>query len=115
MLVRRRWCRFRVAQMMRATDFEYRRQALVHLLIVATSFLTYFLDRNDIVWALVRGQSHPQLLERLLFSIATILIGLSTAIRTWARAYQVFSVSSYASPGRRDGPYRYVLYPRGLS
>ncbi len=52
---------------MRATDFEYRHQTLVHLLIVAISFLTYLIDRDDIVWALVRGQPHQKFLERLPF------------------------------------------------
>jgi hypothetical protein len=62
--------------MMRATDFEYRHQTLVHLLIVTASFLTYFVDRNDIGWVLVQGQAHRELLERLLFSVATILVGV---------------------------------------
>lgn len=99
---------------MNATDFEYRHQTLVHLLIVAVSFLTYFLDRNDIVWALVRGQAHRELLERLLFAIATILMGVSTAVRTWARAYPGFSIPGHASPRRCYGPYRYLRYPQQL-
>ncbi len=42
----------------KATEFEYRHQTLIHLLIVAISFLAYLIDRNDIVWAFVQRQSH---------------------------------------------------------
>jgi len=100
-------------KVMKATDFEYRHQTPVHLLIVAASFLTYFLDRSDIVWALVRGQAHPEFLERLLFAIATMLIGVSTAMRTWALAYPGSSFPGHASQ-RRHGPYRYLGYPQQL-
>ena len=72
---------------MTATDFEVRHQTLIHLLIVGVAFLTYLIDRDDIVWALVQGQTHPRLFERLLFALATLLIGVSTALRTWAGAY----------------------------
>lgn len=44
---------------MKATDFEYRHQTLFHLLVVAVSFLTYSIDRDDIVWALVRARLQP--------------------------------------------------------
>jgi hypothetical protein len=33
---------------MKATDFDYRHQTLVHQFIVAAAFLTYFVDREDI-------------------------------------------------------------------
>ena len=39
---------------MKATDFEYRHQTLVHQLIVGAAFLTYLIDRDDIVWRLVK-------------------------------------------------------------
>jgi protein-S-isoprenylcysteine O-methyltransferase Ste14 len=99
---------------MKATDFEYRHQTLIHLLIVGVAFLTYLIDRDDIVWALVRGQSHPRLLERLLFAIATVFIGAATVIRTWAGAYPDRCKSELGSATRRDGPYRYLRYPRQL-
>jgi hypothetical protein len=95
----------------RATDFEYRHQTLVHLLIVAISFLTYLIDRDDIVWALVRGQPNARFLERLLFALATILIGVSTAVRTWAGAYSEVGSSSSV---HCDGPYRYFRNPQQL-
>jgi protein-S-isoprenylcysteine O-methyltransferase Ste14 len=99
---------------MKATDFEYRHQTLMHLLIVAVSFLTYLTDRDDVVWALVREQSHPRLLERLFFALATLLIGIATALRTWARAYPESSVPGNGPPVLRDGPYGYLRYPQEL-
>jgi protein-S-isoprenylcysteine O-methyltransferase Ste14 len=99
---------------MRATEFEYRHQTLIHLFIVTISFLTYLIDRDDIVWALVRGTSHPRLLERLLFALAAILIGGSAAIRTWARAYTGSSSFIDNLPVRREGPYRRLRYPEQL-
>jgi Na+-transporting NADH:ubiquinone oxidoreductase subunit NqrB len=101
-------------KVMRATDFEYRHQTLLHLLIVTASFLTYFVDRNDIVWALVQGQAHRELLERLLFTVATILIGVSTVVRTWARACPGSPILGHTPPLPRDGPYRYLPYPQRL-
>jgi Na+-transporting NADH:ubiquinone oxidoreductase subunit NqrB len=72
-------------------------------------------QRDDVVWALVRGQSHPRLLERLFFGVATLLIGVSSAIRTWARACPERDIAGRESSGfrvgRSDGAYRYVSYP----
>jgi protein-S-isoprenylcysteine O-methyltransferase Ste14 len=101
-------------QAMTATDFEVRHQTLIHLLIVGVAFLTYLIDRDDIVWALVQGQTHPRLFERLLFALATLLIGVSTALRTWAGAYAERPASGLAATLRCDGPYRYVRYPLEL-
>ena len=39
---------------MRATDFEYRRQTLLHLIVVGLAFLTYAFQPDDVVWALVK-------------------------------------------------------------
>ncbi len=99
---------------MRATDFEFRHQTLFHLLIVAVSFLTYLMDRDDVVWALVREQSHPRLLERLLFALATLLIGVAAAVRTWALSYPKPSVPGHGSLLHWGGPYRYLRYPQEL-
>src|ERR1700683_5606207 len=46
---------------MRGSDVEYRHQTVVHLIIVSVAFLTYLVQRDDVVWALVRAQSHPRL------------------------------------------------------
>jgi len=96
-----------------ATEFEYRHQTLVHLIMVSIAFSTYFFDRDDITWELVRGLAHPHLWERLLFALATILIGVSTAMRTWARAQSELPGPAGASD-LREGPYRYSAHPKQL-
>lgn len=69
---------------MKATWFEYRHQTLLHLTAVLIAFLTYLVDKDDVIWAMVRGFQHPRLSERLFFAFGTLLIGASTALRTWA-------------------------------
>jgi protein-S-isoprenylcysteine O-methyltransferase Ste14 len=97
---------------MRASEWEYRHQRLVHLLIVGVSFLTYLVERDDIVWALVRGRDDARLLERLLFAVATILIGTGAALITWAGAHAAPPGSRRRPPFLRTGPYRYLRYPQ---
>ena len=71
---------------MKATDFEYRHQTLVHQFIVAAAFLTYFVDREDIVWRFVKDSSAPRGFERFFFIVATVFIVAGAAISTFARA-----------------------------
>jgi hypothetical protein len=73
---------------MRATNFEYRHQTLVHQLIVGAGFLTYLIDPDDIVWRFVRSSSASRLWERSLFIVATILIAIGAALCTRARVFQ---------------------------
>ena len=72
---------------MKASDFEYRHQTLVHQLIVGAAFLTYLIDREDVVWRFVKDSPTPHRAERLIFIIATLLIALGAAICTRARAH----------------------------
>jgi hypothetical protein len=72
---------------MKATDFEYRHQALVHQFVVAAAFLTYLVDREDIVWRFVKDSSAPRGFERFFFIVATVFIVVGAAICTWARDY----------------------------
>jgi protein-S-isoprenylcysteine O-methyltransferase Ste14 len=99
---------------MSATDFELRHQTLLHFLLVSLAFLTYLLVPDDIVWAFVKDSSHPHLLERTLFAIATLFIGTAAAICTWARAYPASQSVSSSVPTARDGPYRHLRYPSQL-
>src|SRR5271166_303439 len=71
---------------MKATNFEYRHQTLVHQLIVGAALLTYLIDRDDVVWRFVRNSYTPRLWERSLFIVATILIAMGAGLSTWARA-----------------------------
>ena len=61
-------------------------QTLVHPFIVGAAFLTYLIDRDDIVWRFVRNGSTPRLWERSLFIVATILIAGGAGLCTRARA-----------------------------
>jgi hypothetical protein len=85
---------------MKATDFEYRHQTLLHFTAISIAFLTYLVDRVDVVWALVQGQTDARLLERIAFAIATLLIGSGAALRTWAHV-QLWSRGSDPRPGSR--------------
>jgi hypothetical protein len=71
---------------MNATDFEYRYQILLHLLVVGLGILTYFVSRDDIVWALVRDHSNNRFLERLAFGVGTVVLISCAVLETWANA-----------------------------
>jgi hypothetical protein len=73
---------------MRATDFEYRHQTLLHLVVVGLAFLTYTIQPDDIVWALVKNHTTARTLERLVFGTGTIMIVSAVALQTWVAAYQ---------------------------
>jgi hypothetical protein len=69
---------------MKATDFEYRHQTLVHQLIVAAAFLTYLIQRDDVVWRFGKDSTAPRELERFLFALATLFIAIGAGVSTWA-------------------------------
>jgi hypothetical protein len=74
---------------MRATDFEYRHQTLLHLLVVGIAFLTYVIEPNDVVWALVKHHGTDRALwEHTVFGIGAMLVVLSAWLATWADAYR---------------------------
>jgi hypothetical protein len=89
---------------MQATEFEYRHQALVHQFIVCSAFLTYFIDRDDIIWRFVKDSAAPHGLERSLFILATLFIAAGAGICTWTRAYRTSTSTS------RDS----LRYPQSL-
>ena len=72
--------------LLKATEFEYRHQTLVHQLIIGAAFLTYLVDREDIVWRLVKNTPTPYVLERFVFIVATMFIAIGVGFCTWARA-----------------------------
>jgi hypothetical protein len=72
---------------MKATDFEYRHQTLLHLLLVGLAVLTYARYPDDIVWALVRSHSDSASWERLIFGTGALLLLGSAALETWANAH----------------------------
>jgi hypothetical protein len=74
---------------MKATEFEFRHQTLLHLLVVGAAFLTYLVNPVDIVWEVVEHQPNARLLERLCFALATVLIGAGALLRTAAIASEL--------------------------
>lgn len=59
---------------MKAADFEYRHQTLAHQVVGDAAFLAYLLDRDHVVWRLVKDSATRHRLERFIFIITTLLI-----------------------------------------
>lgn len=72
---------------MKATSFEYRYQRLLHLGIVGLAFLTYAVDKDDVVWRFVKASIEPHRWERYLFIAAGVLVAAGAVVCTWARAW----------------------------
>jgi protein-S-isoprenylcysteine O-methyltransferase Ste14 len=98
-----------------ATDFEYRHQTLLHLLLVGLAVATYLFDQDDIVWAVVRHHTNSAFLEQAAFGVGTLMLFGSAALETWASAYLLPAVPSFGHVISCDGPYRYLQYPLLLS
>ena len=81
---------------MRATDFEYRHQTLVHQLVVGAAFLAYVFQPDDVVWWLVKNRPAPHALERALFILATLLIAVGATVCTRTRASRRINRTRYA-------------------
>ena len=62
----------------KATDFEYRHQTLLHMMVVGLSLLTYLRDRVDIVWGAIRNHPDSAWWEHLVF-------GIGAFITSWIR------------------------------
>ena len=107
---------------MEATEFELQHQTLLRLLLVTLAFLTYLVQPDDVVWALVKDSAHNRLLERDLFAVATLLIGAGAGICTWARAhsateFNLISGARSTEENRHDGYHGHIgnlLYSVGL-
>jgi protein-S-isoprenylcysteine O-methyltransferase Ste14 len=109
---------------MKATDWEFRNRALIFGLIFGFSFPLYFVDHQNATAVLagslsVRFGWSADLLARLLFGCAALLLIAAAFIRTWASAYLQASVV-YAADVKThslvaDGPYRSVRNPLYLA
>jgi hypothetical protein len=107
----------RILLCMKATDFEYRHQKLVHQFIVAAAFLTYLIDREDVVWRFVKGSTAPRELERSVFTFATLLIVVGAGICTWALGHHRPESTTGVEPYREPpypGFFGEFLYSMGL-
>jgi uncharacterized membrane protein YidH (DUF202 family) len=85
---------------MKATSFESKHQNLLHLLLVGLALLTYFRDRVDIVWALIRSHPDRTLLEHTVFGVGALLLLGSAMLETWSHAHPRFR-SSHPLPWPR--------------
>jgi hypothetical protein len=93
---------------LKATDFEYRHQTLVHQLIVGAAFVTYLVDREDIVWRLVKNTATPHVLERSIFIVATVFVAVGAGLCTRSHAYRKVHGT------RSDHPHSFLHYSRYL-
>jgi protein-S-isoprenylcysteine O-methyltransferase Ste14 len=105
---------------MKATHWEFTNRALLFGLIFAFSFPLYFLDHQNSTaalanWLGTRLQRNADLVARLLFAFAAVLLIVAALLRTWSSAYLRAGIV-YASELKTeslvaDGPYRQVRNP----
>jgi len=105
---------------MKATDWEFKNRALAFGLIFALAFALYSVDRENstaglAAWLAVPLGMQADLMARLLFGFAALLLVAAALIRTWASAYLHANVV-YAARVKTewlvaDGPYRHVRNP----
>ncbi len=100
---------------MQATDFEYRHQTLFHLLLVGLAVSIYFLNPDDIVWALVRHHSNGAFLEQVTFGIGTLMLLSCAVLETWAGAYPEPGIPANEPLLTCDGPYIVIFNIRIVS
>jgi hypothetical protein len=72
---------------MRASDFEYRHQVPLHLLLVGFALAAYWAQPDDVVWAAVRHHANSAFLERLVFGAGTVELLACAIVETWAGAH----------------------------
>ncbi len=105
---------------MRATNWEFKNRALVFGLVFGLAFSAYAIDPQNSAAALANWFEatvgiNANLVARLLFALATVLLVAAALIRTWASSYLQASVV-YAAEVKTaslvaDGPYRHTRNP----
>jgi hypothetical protein len=79
--------RFRIS--MRATGFERRHGTLLRQILVLAAFLTYLLDRDDVVWRFIKnGPEDVRLLERVIFALCTVIFGVAACLCARSRVHR---------------------------
>jgi len=104
----------------RATDWEFKNRAAIFGCIFGLSFFLFSIDHvNATSWLATKLASatgtDEVLVERVLFSVAALLLVGAAVVRTWGSAY-LRSEVVYASEIKTatlvaDGPYRHVRNP----
>ena len=104
----------------RATNWEFKNRALLFGLPFAVGFPLYALDRQNSTaalanWLGARLHMDADLLSRLLFAFAAVLLVAAAFLRTWASAYLnagvVYAPEVKTESLVADGPYRRVRNP----
>ncbi len=101
-------------RMMKASEFESRHPDLLRLLIFGVAALTYGVDRDDVIWAILHWHTSAEMaLARLIFGFAALLVGLAAGLRTWTRAYSRSPYDLRNNTGllAARGPYCYARHP----
>jgi protein-S-isoprenylcysteine O-methyltransferase Ste14 len=105
---------------MKATKWEFTNRALMFGLIFGFTFPLYFFDHQNSTAALAnwigsRIQTDANLVARLLFAFAAVLLSVAALVRTWASAYLhagvVYAAEVKTESLVADGPYRRVRNP----
>jgi len=105
---------------MRATNWEFKHRALIFGLVFGLSFSTYAIDRQNSAAALANWleatlRVDANLVARLLFALATVLLVVAALIRTWASSYLnanvVYAAEVKSASLVADGPYRHTRNP----
>jgi protein-S-isoprenylcysteine O-methyltransferase Ste14 len=105
---------------MKATNGEFANRAVIFGCIIGVAFALYSLDPDNVTallatWLAPKLNMNDDVLARILFVVAALVLGIAALTRTWASAYLNASVV-YASEVKSallvaDGPYRYVRNP----
>jgi protein-S-isoprenylcysteine O-methyltransferase Ste14 len=105
---------------MKATSGEFANRAAIFGGIIGVSFAFYSLDPDNVTavvatWLALDLGMNDDLLARILFAVAALVLAVAALIRTWASSYLNAGVV-YASEVKSaslvaDGPYRYVRNP----
>jgi protein-S-isoprenylcysteine O-methyltransferase Ste14 len=105
---------------MQATGWEFANRAVIFGIIIGVPFALYSLDHENATaiianWFGPKLNMDPDLLARLLFAFAALVLAVAALVRTWASAYLNAGVV-YASEVKTaslvaDGPYRHVRNP----
>jgi len=105
---------------MKATNWEFTNRATVFGLILGCTFPLYFLDPQNSTaalanWIEFRTHLNADLIARVVFALAALMLGMAALIRTWASSYLnagvVYAAEVKSDSLVADGPYRLVRNP----